>query len=165
MAATPAEARTSPGARFAASFIALLAAHNLADYWAQTTHQAQNKGRHGNPHENAAGRAACLAHVAIYTASSAAAVSTVNKVLCLGASWRGMLAGQLMSSASHYFADRHHTLRALAARTGRLEFHDSGVSPAKGSALLDQSWHLSWLVLSALATATVGAHPAPAPHS
>jgi hypothetical protein len=146
---------TSPGARFAATFVALLAAHQVADYWAQTNSQAANKGRHGNPADNTAGRIACLGHVATYTVISAATVGAANRALRLGANWRGILAGQLVSSATHYFADRRFTLRALAARAGRLEFYDSGVGLATGGAAMDQSWHLSWLAASAIATATV----------
>jgi hypothetical protein len=60
--------------------------------------------------------------------------------------------GQLISSASHYFADRRYPLRQLAARTGRLEFHDTN----SGSELLDQGWHRCWLAVSALATTIIG---------
>jgi hypothetical protein len=148
---------TSPGARFAACFVALLAAHQLADYWAQTNYQAANKGRHGSPHDNAEGRVACMAHVATYTAVSGATVTGANCLLGLGANWRGVVAGQLISFATHYFADRRFPLRALAARTGKLEFHDAGEGLAKGSAVLDQSWHLGWLAVCALASATIGA--------
>ncbi len=152
MAVNVARATTSAGARFAASYVTLIAAHESADYWAQTRYQAANKGRHGNVHEDAAGRRACLAHVATYTAISSAGVFGVNSGLKLGATWRGMLTGQLISFASHYFADRRYPLRELAARTGRLEFHDT----TTGHASLDQSWHRSWLALAALATTVIG---------
>jgi hypothetical protein len=152
----PATAPTSPGTRFAATFIALQAAHNLADYWIQTSHQATNKGRFGNPHENAVGRLACLSHVANYTAVSTGAVVGANAALRLGLGWRGIAVGQLLSSASHYFADRRHTLRSLAARMGKLELYDSGEGVASGSTVLDQSWHQVWLALAALGTATIG---------
>lgn len=152
----PATAPTSPGTRFAATFIALHAAHNLADYWMQTTHQATDKGRFGNAHENAAGRLACLSHVASYTAISTSAVVGANAALRLGLGWQGIVVGQLLSSASHYFADRRHTLRSLAARMGKLELYDSGEGVASGSTVLDQSWHQVWLALAALGTATIG---------
>lgn len=144
----------SPAARFAACYIAMLCAHNIADYWAQTSHQAHNKGRHGDAQENAAGRRACLAHVATYTLSGTVAVCAVSKVLHLDATVRGVLTGQFVSAASHYFADRGHTLRALAHRTGRGEFYDKGGGPT-----LDQSWHLIWLAVAALVTATVPPSP------
>jgi hypothetical protein len=147
---------TSPGSRFAATFAALLVAHHVADYWLQTEHQAVNKGRHGSPRENAAGRAACLAHVSTYSAATASAVAGANRALRLGASWRGILVGQAISAVSHYWADRRFTLRRLAEQTGRLAFYDQGEGLAKGSAVLDQSWHIAWLALSALATAAVG---------
>lgn len=147
---------TNPGTRFAATFAALLAAHNVADYWIQTDHQAVNKGRHGNPAEDAAGRAACLAHVLSYSATSAAAVVGVNRALHLGASWRGILAGQAISAVSHYWADRRYPLRKLAGRLGKLDFYERGQGLAAGSAALDQSWHLAWLTMAALATASIG---------
>jgi hypothetical protein len=141
-------AAASPAARFAACYIAMLGAHNVADYWAQTTHQAANKGRHGSVHESAVGHRACLAHVAVYTVSGTITVCAANKILNLDATWRSVLTGQLISAASHYFADRRHTLRALAHRTGRGQFYDSDGGPE-----LDQSWHMAWLVIAALATA------------
>ena len=147
---------TNAGTRFAATFAALFAAHHVADYWIQTDHQAANKGRHGSPSENAAGRAACLAHVASYSTAVTAVVAGTNRVLALGATWRGILAGQAISAVSHYWADRRYTMRHLATRAGKLDFYDRGEGLAKGSAMLDQSWHLAWLTLAALATATIG---------
>jgi hypothetical protein len=145
----------NPGTRFAATFAALLVAHHVADYWIQTDHQAVNKGRHGTPAEDAAGRAACLAHVLSYTATTTAAVAAVNRALRLGASWPGIVAGQAISAVTHYWADRRYTLRRLAVRAGKRDFHDRGQDLARGSAALDQSWHLAWLAVAALATATI----------
>ena len=145
-------ARANPGTRFAATYVALRAAHHLADYWVQTGYQAGNKGRVGNPHENAIGRLACLSHVASYTAVTTAAVVTANAALRLDIGWRGIVVGQAVSAASHYFADRRHTLRWLAERMGKLEFYDSGEGLASGGTALDQSWHQVWLAISALAT-------------
>jgi hypothetical protein len=156
---------TSPGARFAASFVALLVAHELADYWAQSNYQVDNKGRHGNPHDNAVGRAACAAHVATYTATSTCAITTANTTLGLGATWRGIATGQILSATSHYFADRRYTLRALAERIGKRDFYDSGEGMASGSVALDQSWHLGWLGVAALATATIHWPPHTTPHT
>ncbi|ALG10956.1 DUF3307 domain-containing protein [Kibdelosporangium phytohabitans] len=136
--------------RFAASFAALLAAHQVADYWVQTDHQATNKGRHGSPAANAIGRSACVAHIVSYSAVSTAAVAGIGRMLRLGASWRGILAGQAISAVSHYWADRRFPLRGLAGRLGKLDYHDHG-----GDAMLDQSWHIGWLALAALATAVV----------
>jgi hypothetical protein len=144
------------GTRFAATFAALLAAHHVADYWIQTDHQALNKGRHGDPTEDAVGRAACLAHVVSYSTVTMAAVTAADRALRLGASWRGILAGQAISAVSHYWADRRFTLRRLAARLGKLDLYERGDGLATGSALLDQSWHLAWLAMAALATATIG---------
>ncbi len=151
---------TSAGARFAAVSAALLAAHHVADYWVQTDHQAVNKGRHGDPAEDAAGRAACLAHVASYTATTTATVATANRVLGLGIGWPAILAGQAISAVTHYWADRRYTLRGLASRTGKLPFYERGEGLAKGSAVLDQSWHIAWLGVAALVTAVAGRGPA-----
>ena len=52
-------------ATFAAVFAALFVAHQVADHWIQTQHQADTKGHPGH-----AGRIACIAHVASYTATA-----------------------------------------------------------------------------------------------
>nr|WP_063779208.1 DUF3307 domain-containing protein [Kibdelosporangium sp. MJ126-NF4]CEL14458.1 hypothetical protein [Kibdelosporangium sp. MJ126-NF4]CTQ88823.1 hypothetical protein [Kibdelosporangium sp. MJ126-NF4] len=136
--------------RFAASFVAMLAAHQISDYWVQTDYQATNKGRHGSVAEDAAGRAACLAHVVSYSAVGTAAVAGIGRLLRLGASWQGIVAGQAISAVSHYWADRRFPLRRMARRLGKLDYHDSG-----GSVMLDQSWHIGWLTAAALATALI----------
>jgi hypothetical protein len=46
------------------AFAALFVAHQVADHWIQTQHQADTKGCPGWP-----GRIACAAHVASYTAT------------------------------------------------------------------------------------------------
>lgn len=56
-------------ADFAAVFVALYAAHQVGDHWIQTQHQADCKGQPGW-----AGRWACLAHVATYTATAVVAL-------------------------------------------------------------------------------------------
>jgi hypothetical protein len=149
----------SPATTFAAVFAALLAAHHVADYWVQTDHQAVNKGRHGEPVEDAAGRTACAAHVTSYTATSTAAVVAANRTLPLGVGWRAVLAGQAVSAATHYWADRRYTLRGLAERVGKLPFYERGEGLARGSAALDQAWHVGWLGVAALVTAKAHRRP------
>ena len=84
---------TSPAATFAALAVALLVAHQVADHWVQTSHQAAHKGRPGW-----AGRAACAAHVASYTLCTSLAVVAVWLALDLPLTWTGVLAGQLVSA-------------------------------------------------------------------
>ena len=55
---------------FAVVLPVLLVAHTVADHWVQTDGQAQGKGAPGW-----AGRRACAAHVASYTALTATAVA------------------------------------------------------------------------------------------
>lgn len=141
---------TSSAARFAATFAALLASHHVGDYWVQTDHQAITKGLCGSPEDNVAGRRACLAHVASYTATTMLTVVGVNRALRLGLGWRAILAGQAVSAVSHFWADRRYTVRRLAQILGKGEFYDD----RNGAALLDQSFHVAWLMVAALATAT-----------
>lgn len=54
-------AQPSSVAVFAAVFVALYAAHQVADHWVQTQHQAETKGLAGWR-----GRIACAAHVTTY---------------------------------------------------------------------------------------------------
>ena len=56
-------------ARFAATYALLRSAADVSDHWVQSDHQATTKGKSG-----AAGRRACAAHVASYTAVQAGAL-------------------------------------------------------------------------------------------
>lgn len=140
---------------------ALLVAHNVADHWIQTDHQAQTKGGAGWR-----GRLACARHVATYTACTAAVVGLLG-VLHLAAfgPW-GFVLGQLVSAVTHYWADRRTTLAKLAAALGSASFYrfgapregrDDNPSLGTGAYALDQSWHWLWLLIAALLTALVGA--------
>lgn len=170
---------TSPAATFAALAVALLVAHQVADHWVQTSHQAAHKGRPGW-----AGRAACAAHVASYTLCTTLAVCAVWVLLDLPLTLPGVLCGQLVSAVTHYWADRRTTLAALAARLGLGGFYRLGTprpvrvlavdergQPAydadgqavtipvdagtlgTGAYALDQSWHWAWLGAAAMVTA------------
>lgn len=149
----------SEAVTFAATLPALLVAHHVADHWVQTSHQAAMKGQRG-----AAGRLACGAHVASYTATTAAVVGLVWLVLGLPVTPAGFVAGQAVSAVTHYWADRRATLARLAARLGQSEFYRLGAprpgrgdnpSLGTGAYQLDQAWHWAWLLAAALLTATV----------
>ncbi|MFF5125253.1 helix-turn-helix domain-containing protein [Dactylosporangium aurantiacum] len=141
MMATPTDAGT-----LAAVFAALYAAHQVADHWIQTQHQADHKADTGWR-----GHLACAAHVATYTLTAvvalAATLAVTGTALHLG--WTA--AGLTVSAVSHHIADRRTPLRRMADALGK--------SPAwleRGGGLyaLDQSWHVGWLFVSALLTAT-----------
>jgi len=135
----------STPATFAAVAVTIYAAHQVGDYWVQTSDQAARKGLPGWT-----GRLACAEHVATYTATLAA-------FLWVAQAWTGMLsgahwafAGLALSAVTHYFADRRRPLAWLCRLLGRSGFHDAGDGLATGAALLDQAWHWAWLFASAL---------------
>lgn len=144
---------------FAVVLPALLVAHNVADHWVQTNHQAATKGQRGH-----AGRAACATHVASYTAVTAVVVGLVWLVFDLDVSPLGFVAGQVVSAVTHYWADRRFTLAWLAAVAGKTTFYvlgaprsgrDDNPSLGTGAYALDQSWHWLWLFVAALLTAVL----------
>lgn len=172
---------TSPAAAFAAVALALLVAHQVADHWVQTSHQAGHKGRPGWP-----GRIACAAHVATYTACTTLAVLLAWGALALPLTVPGLVLGQAVSAVTHYWADRRTTLARLAtllrlggfsalgaprpARVAVVDDHGRVTLDATGRPIvlpvdaptlgtgayaLDQSWHWLWLGVAALVTATV----------
>lgn len=156
---------------FAAVFATVYAAHHVGDQWVQTRHQALTKGSPGW-----VGRRACLGHVASYTLTAVVMLAVVALVLDLDVTVGGVAAGQAVSAATHYWADRRTTLRALAERLGHGDYYqvgmprpglpgvvsDSGEAVAfdnlttgTGAFHLDQSWHLFWLLVTALVTVAV----------
>ncbi len=146
---------------FAVVLPALLVAHNVADHWIQTDHQASAKGGSGW-----AGRLACARHVATYTAATAFTVGLLMALHLVEVSVAGFVAGQLVSAVTHYWADRRTTLAKLAAALGSAAFHqlgkprpgrDDNPSLGTGAYALDQSWHWLWLLVASLLTALVGA--------
>ncbi|MEJ3745187.1 DUF3307 domain-containing protein [Actinomycetes bacterium KLBMP 9797] len=129
-------------ATFAAVFGALYAAHQVADHWIQTQHQATCKGKPGWP-----GRVACAAHVATYTATALLALLAVAWRTGLGLSPVPLAAGLAVSAISHYVADRRTPLRWMADRLGKdPDWLDNG----GGMYAMDQSWHVGWLAVAAL---------------
>jgi hypothetical protein len=128
---------------FAAVFVALFVAHQLADHWVQTDHQACTKGEPGW-----SGRIACAHHVFWYTVTAVFALSTTAAVLDLELSPPRVLLGLAVSAVTHYIADRRFPLKWLAERTGKAGYWDRG-----GGYQLDQSYHYGWLWVAALVIA------------
>ncbi len=143
----------SAAATFAAVFAALFVAHQVADHWVQTQHQADDKGRPGW-----AGRLACAAHVASYTATALVALNALHFGLGLPLNpWR-VAVGLTVSAVTHYAADRRTPLARLACLVGADRFYALGSprpgrddNPTLGGAYaLDQSFHYAWLFVAAL---------------
>lgn len=132
-------------ATFAAVAATVYAAHQAGDYWVQTSGQAAQKGLPGQ-----AGRSACIAHVATYSATLAAFLALAWWWLGLPLSAGWLAAGLALSAVTHYFSDRRRPLARLCALLGKSGFHDAGGGLATGAALLDQAWHWCWLFASAL---------------
>lgn len=142
---------------FAVVLPALLVAHNVADHWVQTGHQAAAKGT-----RDWSGRVACVAHVASYTAVTAGAVAVLWAVLGLSVTVAGFVLGQVVSAVTHYWADRRFTLAWLARLLGKSAFYalgaprpdrDDNPTIGTGAYVLDQAWHWLWLFAAALLTA------------
>lgn len=166
-------------ATYASVLGTLLVAHQLADHWVQTSHQAGHKHLPGR-----VGRWNCFKHVATYTAVTAAAVALTAVLLGLPITPAGFVLGQATSAVTHYWADRRTTLAKLAERLRLGGFyglgaprpvralvvdehghvaHDADGRPVTvpvdapslgtGAYALDQSWHWAWLGVAAMITA------------
>ncbi|MFD7729554.1 hypothetical protein ACFV6F_04085 [Kitasatospora phosalacinea] len=142
----------SRAARFAASYALLRAAADVADHWIQTDHQATTKGQHdhNNGQSSAAGRRACAAHVATYTAAQAAALLLGSRVLGLRLRPGRAAAALALSAATHYVADRREPLRRLADATGKADFVRLADHGLNGGYLLDQAFHHAFETAAAL---------------
>jgi hypothetical protein len=141
---------------FAVVLPVLLVAHTVADHWVQSDGQAQRKGLPGW-----AGRRACAAHVATYTATTTLAVAAVWALFDLAITPTGLVAGQVASAVTHYIADRRTPLARIAGLSGKARFYrlgapregrDDNPSLGTGAYALDQSWHHFWLLIAAVAT-------------
>jgi hypothetical protein len=133
---------------FAPIFIALYAAHQVADHWVQTQHQADAKGGKGWP-----GRLACAAHVATYTATGMAFLLAMAAVTGVALHPVAVVGGLAVSAVTHYIADRRSPLAWIAERTGSGPFYRLSGAGMNGAYLLDQSWHVGWLFVAALIAA------------
>jgi hypothetical protein len=136
---------TDPGA-VAAVFVALYAAHQVADHWIQTQHQADHKADPGWR-----GHFVCAAHVATYTVTAGVALGALCVVTGLHLDFGRTVAGLTVSAVTHHFADRRAPLRRMAAALGK---SSAWVERGGGLYALDQSWHIGWLFVAAL---TIGA--------
>lgn len=141
-------------AAFATAFVALYAAHQVADHWVQTQHQADHKHEEGW-----SGRWACTKHVLTYTATAAVAIVAASLATGWTPSLLSVVAGLAVSGITHYIADRRTPLRWMADRTGAGRFYrlgaprqgrDDNPSLGTGAYALDQSWHIGWLFVAAL---------------
>jgi hypothetical protein len=131
----------TPGA-LAAVFAALYAAHQVADHWIQTQHQADVKGQPGW-----AGRIGCAAHVLTYTLTALVAVLAVAWRTDLTLPPLPVATGLTVSALTHYLADRRTPLRWMADRLGK---DPAWLERGGGLYALDQSWHIGWLFVAAL---------------
>lgn len=151
--------------------MALYAGHHLGDYWVQTDHQVENKGKEGVD-----GRRACVMHVATYTLTQAGCLGLA--AMATGARWNlgAFLAGLTVSAVTHYLADRRDY--GIMFRLARMLPHKAGLlrlgaprdmvveagdgigfktrvveldnpSLGTGAWALDQSWHVFWGVFVA----------------
>jgi hypothetical protein len=134
----------TPGG-IAAVFAALYAAHQFADHWVQTQHQADTKG-----HAGWRGRIACASHVATYTGTQLLAVLALVWRCGLHLAPAALVAGLAVSAITHYVADRRTPLRAIADTVGAGRFYRVNAGGVNGAYLLDQSWHIAWLFVAAL---------------
>lgn len=147
-------------ARFAATYAALTAAHEVADHWVQIDDQAVNKGK-----TNRDGAIACAEHVITYTATQALTLAAVQRATGMRLSWKRAALGLAISAATHYIADRQgghwrdeqpSGIVRLAAATGHAGWLQR--DPNAGY-LMDQSWHKGWIAVAALVAAGGGEHP------
>ncbi|MFJ3221466.1 hypothetical protein ACIPLC_36805 [Kitasatospora sp. NPDC086801] len=129
---TPIPHPTSRAATFAAVYALLRASATLADHWIQTDHQAATKGR-----PTPAGRRACAAHVAAYTATQAATLLLGTHALGIRPKPRRLLAALALSATTHYLADRREPLRRAADFTRRGDFVRLAEHGMNGAYLLD----------------------------
>lgn len=142
---------------FAATFIALYAAHMVGDHWVQTGHQAAHKGEPGWH-----GRVACYTHVVTYTMTGVAFLAPLCAIYGFHyPAWQFTI-GMLVSAVTHYIADRRTPLKRIAgwlSSIGKDGFYQLGMpregkddnpSLGTGAYALDQSWHIFWLFIAAL---------------
>ncbi|MEE1787730.1 hypothetical protein PUR71_33205 [Streptomyces sp. SP17BM10] len=147
---------TTRAARFAAAYALFRAAGDVADHWIQTDHQAATKGHHDHAHgqSSAAGRRACAAHVATYTATQAAALIAGSRLLGLRLRPAPVAAALALSAVTHYVADRQggHWRDDQPRGVVRLAIVSRGWlqrDPQSGY-LLDQAWHHAFETTAAL---------------
>lgn len=144
---------------FAEVFAALYVGHHVGDYWVQTDHQAQHKGKAG-----AEGVIACTKHVATYVTTQAVCTGLTVAVTNTEPHW-SMVIALLVSGLFHYAADRREfgimfklariipgkwnflmlgvPRQAYMVRKSPGESYDDNPSLGTGAWALDQSWHIA----------------------
>jgi len=142
--------------RLGGVYAALHAGHTVGDYWVQTNHQAQVKGKPGRD-----GQAACAAHVAALTATQAVFLGLACAATGERLNARRVAAGLAVNAVSHYSIDRrdHGVMPILCRwlrRYGKEDFAAAGSGLATGAAHLDQAWHIGWCAVSAAIIAGQG---------
>ncbi|MFG3050182.1 hypothetical protein ACGFZP_04380 [Kitasatospora sp. NPDC048239] len=142
-------------ARFAAAYALLRASADVADHWIQSDHQARIKGQHdrNEGQSSAAGRRACVAHVAAYTATQGAVLLAGTRLLGIRLRLGPVAAALALSAVTHYIADRREPLRRLADATGKSTFVRLADHGMNGGYLLDQAWHHAFETCAALIAA------------
>lgn len=129
-------------------------AHLLADHWLQTQHQAETKGKPGWE-----GRIPCAVHVAGHILTQFAVLAAVIWRCDLTIHPAALTAGVAVNAVTHYIADRRTPLARLAAACGKADFHELGQprpgyddnrTIGTGAYVLDQSWHIGWILVAAL---------------
>ena len=135
------------------AFAGLFSGHHAGDYWLQSDWQATTKGSCSRE-----GRRACTHHVASLTTAQAVLVALLMAATGSALDPVALAAGLAINSASHWWADRRHTLRGLVLATEWATKKAGFYENVPGApAHMDQAWHMVWLLPAAAAIA------APAP--
>ncbi|MCX4826599.1 DUF3307 domain-containing protein [Streptomyces sp. NBC_01142] len=125
-------------------FVLLYAAHLIADYALQTDHQAEHKAERG-----VTGWCANLSHAATHVLVSAVLLSLGTVVLDLSLSGPVTAAVLGWIGASHAFLDRRWPVLWWMEHVGNAP----QCAARGGAAFVDQTAHVTALVLAALAAA------------
>lgn len=139
---------TADPGTFAAVGFALYAAHMVGDHWVQTDSEAMDKGRN-----DWTGRYFAARHGVGLGAVKGLFLALVWVVFALPLAPLGVALGMAVDTVSHIWADRRHTLAALARRVGKGTWWERDPNAPY---LLDQSWHIGWLFVAAVVIAGVG---------
>ena len=128
---------------FAPLFVLMYVAHLIADYAAQTDHQAGHKADPGR-----AGWSANLTHAATHAAVTAIVLGVGVLALGQGPGIVPAVLAIASISATHAFIDRRWPIRWLMARTGQRGHYEQG-----GAGHVDQVAHVTVLLAVALVLA------------
>ncbi|MFD4933349.1 DUF3307 domain-containing protein [Streptomyces virginiae] len=128
---------------FATLFILLYVAHLVSDYALQTDHQSELKAQ-----RTRAGWLANLSHAGTHVLVSAAALGAAVAVLDTPLTLPAAAGILVWVGLSHGFIDRRWPIRWWMDNTGSAAFAQRG-----GAAFVDQTAHITALLLAALAAA------------